>query len=147
MAFKNLEKTSIHKVHEKETTGPNNKIIAMSSASLAALDGGPISKDARRLIYLKLDETHDGEKYIEDWSDEKVAQNLGVARNWVTRIREELSFGPDTNEQTSVLDDGDNLLAKIKTEHTAMVEKCDTLRAEMMQFEGSLEKLRLTKRG
>lgn len=145
MVFKNLTKTPIDKIQQKETASLSNKVVAMSSASVSALEGGHMSIDDRRIITVKLDDVHDGEKYLADWSDEKVAKDLAVPRNWVSKIREDY-FGPDTNEQTSLLADAAKLLTEIKTEHAAIVEKSDTLLAQMMQLEGSLEKLRISAR-
>jgi hypothetical protein len=135
--FKNLK---------KESASLSNKVVAMTSASIPALEGGHMTKDERRIITEKLDDVHDGDKYLADWCDEKVAKDLGIPRKWVSKIRDDY-FGPDTNEQTSLLADVAKLLTEIKTEHAAIVEKSDTLLAQAMQLEGSLQKLKLTKHG
>jgi hypothetical protein len=139
MLTKNLAKIPID-------TSPSNKVKAMSSTSASALDGGHMTKADRRIITDKLDDVHDGDRYVADWSDQNVAKDLGVPRNWVSQIRDEY-FGPDINEQTSVLADAAKLLTEIKAEHAAIVEKNEALLAQAMQLEGSIEKLKLTKHG
>jgi hypothetical protein len=142
MAFKNLEKTSIHKVHEKETTGPANKVIAMSSTSVSALPR-MMTHDERRIIDIKLEDVHlgGGGGYIKDWSDEKVAKDLNVPRAWVTKVREDY-YGSDTNEQTSVLADAAKLVSDIKQVHTDRIKCDETLWERIAQIEAAIANLK-----
>jgi hypothetical protein len=144
MQLPNLAKTPIDTSPSNKVIA-SNKVITMSSTSVSALER-MMTHDEGRIIFLKLEDVHagNGGGYIKDWSDEKVARDLNVPRSWVTKIRDDC-FGSDTNEQTSFLADAVKLLTQIKTEHTAMVEKSDTLLAQAMQLEGSL--LKLTKHG
>jgi len=53
-----------------------------------------------RVILAKLNEVYGDEKsYTADWSDEKVAKDLGVPVPWVEKVREDTGiFGPNVNE-------------------------------------------------
>ena len=54
-----------------------------------------MQRDDRRIIFEKLNAVYLDEKrgYDNDWSDHKVATDLGVPRAWVEQVREEM-FGP-----------------------------------------------------
>ena len=54
-----------------------------------------MQRDDRRIIFEKLNAVYLDEKrgYDNDWSDNKVATDLGVPRIWVEQVREEM-FGP-----------------------------------------------------
>lgn len=58
----------------------------------------PMSKADRRLIFAKLNEVYedDGSQYKDDWSDEKVATDMGCPVLWVAEVRD-ADFGPNTN--------------------------------------------------
>ena len=61
-----------------------------------------MSRDERRLIIEKMMEVYINETvgYKTDWSDDKVAKDMGVPRVWVAQVRDE-TFGPsDVNEQS-----------------------------------------------
>jgi len=66
-----------------------------------------MTRDDRRLIFAKLEETYLDEAtgYAPGWSDAKLADDLGVARAWVERIRDE-NFGPhgEPAEHREILD-------------------------------------------
>lgn len=55
-----------------------------------------MSRDDRRIIFEKLNDVYQDEKtgYSADWTDAKVASDLGVARAWVSKVRDEM-FGPE----------------------------------------------------
>lgn len=54
-----------------------------------------MQRDHRRLIFLKLEEVYldEYQGYDRGWSDKRVADDMGVPRAWVEKIREE-NFGP-----------------------------------------------------
>ena len=54
-----------------------------------------MQRDDRRIIFEKLNGVYLDEKrgYDPEWSDHKVATDLGVPRAWVEQVREEM-FGP-----------------------------------------------------
>lgn len=56
-----------------------------------------LTRTDRRIIISKLDDVYGENSYTDDWSDEKVAQDLGVPRDWVSGVRDE-NFGPDISE-------------------------------------------------
>ena len=58
-----------------------------------------MTRTDRRLINAKLNDVYVDEErgYRDDWSDQKVAEDLGASVLWVAAIREE-NFGPDINE-------------------------------------------------
>ncbi len=80
--------TKPHAVHG--TVHKETKVIA---------DPDP-TREERRIIFAKLNEVYLDEDtgYSKDWSDQKVAHDLGVRKSWVAKIRDE-NFGPDINSQ------------------------------------------------
>lgn len=59
-----------------------------------------LSRTDKRIIHNKLDEVYVDETvgYRQDWSDERVATDLGVATEWVAIVRED-SFGPNISKE------------------------------------------------
>ncbi len=51
------------------------------------------SREDRRIIMDKLDEAYGKDSYKAPWTDNAVAKDLGVPRDWVSKLREEF-FGP-----------------------------------------------------
>jgi len=84
-----------------------------------------MNRDERRIIITKLQDIYLNETvgYMTDWTDDKVAEDMGVPRVWVSTIREE-TFGPDLNENTY----------KVKSE-------AQTLLAEMLAAQQQLREL------
>lgn len=58
-----------------------------------------MTREDRRIILSKLDEVYISEAvgYDRAWTDKKVAEDLGIPKAWVAKLREE-NFGPATNE-------------------------------------------------
>jgi hypothetical protein len=82
---------------------PNMSVPAPASARAATPSTDApreMTRDHRRLIFLKLEEVYVDEKvgYSAGWGDAKVATDLGVPRAWVSTIRDE-NFGPGTSEE------------------------------------------------
>lgn len=64
--------------------------------SLVAEPPPEMTRDDRRVIFAKLNEVYDNERtgYSADWTDKRVAADLGVPLVWVTKMREE-NCGPE----------------------------------------------------
>jgi len=88
-----------------------------------------MSRTDRRLIFAKLEEAYGDEKtdYQRDWTDDRVAKDLGTPVAWVRLVREE-NFGPlATNPEIDrVLDEARKWRADVLT----LVERTTTLLAE-----------------
>jgi hypothetical protein len=108
-----------HKEHEVM----ENKVIQMNSTAISTqtvdMPRGerPMSRDERRIITEKMLEVYLNETvgYKEDWSDEKVAKDMGVPRVWVAQVRDE-AFGPeDKNERSTTLyDEAKDIMVQLK---------------------------------
>lgn len=76
-----------------------------------------IKRDDRRIIFAKLNELYIDEHkgYCEGWTDQRVAEDLGVPRAWVEALREE-NFGPvKSNTETSeFLHEAEKVLSQAK---------------------------------
>lgn len=72
-----------------------------------------MTREKRRIILMKLEEAYIDEKrgYENGWSDNRVAQDLGVPRSWVTKLRDE-NFGPSgaSEEMTDFLREAEMFL-------------------------------------
>jgi len=60
-----------------------------------------MSREDRRLIFAKLEGVYEDEKtgYQKDWTDKRVADDLGCPQAWVAKIRDE-NFGPHGSNPT-----------------------------------------------
>lgn len=76
-------------VEETEAVKPKPELVVTTNAPRS------MQRDDRRIIFEKLNSVYLDEKrgYDPDWSDHKVATDLGVPRSWVEQVREEM-FGP-----------------------------------------------------
>lgn len=59
-----------------------------------------MSRDDRRVIFAKLQDVYESEVtgYSGQWSDKRVAEDLGIPLAWVKQVRDE-NFGPDHNSE------------------------------------------------
>jgi hypothetical protein len=100
-----------------------------------------MTRDDRRIIFEKLNEVYVSETvgYAPDWSDERVAKDLGVLVEWVTLIRSE-NFGDlECGEQfAQKLVSLATELVEISKELNATDEKLDALAARADKIEREL---------
>lgn len=111
--------------------GEENRKMAASNGSgsnvklmtpIATVSERKMTRDDRRLIIEKIREVFISEAvgYAGDWSDDKIATDMGVPRAWVASIRDE-TFGPDdTNEEK----------AKTKVDAEGWLEEQKSVRCE-----------------
>lgn len=110
------------------------------------------TRDERRIIFQKLNEVYVDEKsgYSESWTDAVVAKDLGVPRDWVRNLRDEM-FGPEganeeirasIEEARKLLDEAkaigvsaqEGIMAQLK----ALLHKAEKIEKTMVQIEASL---------
>ena len=112
---------------------------AISGVSTDAAASKEPSKEDKRIIHAKITEVYVGEvNYSGDWSDRRVAADLGVNQAWVAAIREEF-FGPDVNEQSSKLSEARALLAEIEIG----VAKLEPIIAQFGELTAKVEQMRV----
>ncbi len=81
--------------------------------------GAPRSmeREDRRIVFEKLNDVYLDEKagYSADWTDAKVSNDLGVPRDWVKQVREEM-FGPEgsNGKIDAALAEAKEILAEIR---------------------------------
>ena len=83
------------KIANKNKSHQEKSMPSITSVQTAA-PTVTMSRDDRRIIFQKLNEIYADDKtgYSGDWTDARVASDLGVARAWVTAVRDEM-FGPE----------------------------------------------------
>lgn len=102
-----------------------------------------MSRDERRIIFEKVNEVYVSDKvgYSENWSDEKVASDLGVARAWVSALREEY-FGPDVNENHGkATEEAKAFLIELNALQDNITQQVTTLFARAQEVKKTIEKL------
>lgn len=75
------------------------KVFAEPAKSLPPVGSvDEMDRTSRRLVFARLDELYGDEKtgYKDDWTDAKVATDLGVPIDWIAKVRDS-DFGPETN--------------------------------------------------
>jgi hypothetical protein len=100
-----------------------------------------MQRDDRRIIFEKLNAVYLDEKrgYDNDWSDHKVATDLGVPRAWVEQVREEM-FGPiNTNGDIEDFMKGVAELALYKKQ----LEEFEKLRPELEKLRAAAQSVNL----
>ncbi len=101
------------------------------------------TKEDRRVIFAKLNDVYidEAKGYDSDWSDQKVADDLGVPVAWVRSIREE-NFGsnPGNERMTSAVVRAEEILAMLEHNHKtirdAVTEQFERL---LNKFEAEVE--------
>lgn len=82
------------------------KVVKMETVKAEA--PREMSREDRRIIFAKIDEIYiEGKGYSPPWTDAAVSRDLGVPRDWVARVRDEL-FGVEGSNQ-----EFDDFLAKV----------------------------------
>jgi len=86
-------------------------------ANIAKPPAAEMSREDRRIIFEKLNEVYADEKtgYTGDWTDAKLASDLGVARVWVSKVRDEM-FGPEGGNENirRLVEEGRNVLSECR---------------------------------
>lgn len=104
-----------------------------------------LGREERRIITEKLDEIYFPERggYIDDWNDQKVAENLGCDIKWVAEVRD-VFFGPEVsansfaNEVKALCEEGKRV-AEIKKQIETMIDRLtqmdDIFNNKLKEFE------------
>lgn len=53
-----------------------------------------ITREERGIIFAKIGDVYGSDRYVTPWTDQKVADDLGVPRAWVSDVREQF-YGPE----------------------------------------------------
>lgn len=91
----------VRKMHEPKVNG-EHKTEQQIEQKIEPVAEAPkdrdISREERRIIFAKLNDVYADENtgYRKDWTDAKVATDLGVPVEWVAQVRDE-NFGPERN--------------------------------------------------
>lgn len=126
----------ISAVRKSERKMPDSKVEAVLAKFPTSSAGAQMSREDRRIIFEKLNEVYLDEKsgYSVDWTDAKVASDLGIARSWVAKVREEM-FGPEA------ANDG---IKKAVEEAKATLAECRKLAETFMPLLGRADKIEKT---
>lgn len=92
-----------------------------------------MGRDERRIIYAKLEDTYADEKtgYTKGWSDHRVAQDLGVPRVWIEKVRSEMFGSIATDPDTQAfLGEVEEKLAELKN----VFEECAKIKRLIDKF-------------
>lgn len=121
-----------------------------------------LDKTSRRLILSKLNDVYEDEVlgYRDDWTDAKVATDLGVPVEWIKELRDD-NFGPEINAamreaaKQSVVADADNLnrlvvlidrkleqMQELDGKVSASIEECEKQLALMEKAMDRFEELK-----
>lgn len=96
----------------------------------AAKPKATMLREDKRIIFAKLNDVYGDAAtgYQGDWNDEKIATDLGVAKEWVAQVREE-NFGPERNAE---------ITAKVLAEARELAAKINAMAVEIKQFDEAI---------
>jgi hypothetical protein len=104
-----------------------------------------MQREDRRIIFEKLNEVYIDEKsgYSADWTDQKMADHLGVPRAWVVQIRDE-NFGPSGgNEKIAAqIQEADQVLAQAKKVAAEMQSEASKVLAAVGRLDAVMRDVR-----
>lgn len=72
---------------------PELKVVNMEQPAKAEAPR-EMTRDDRRIVFAKIDEVYEKDRYSHPWTDGAVARDLGVPQAWVALVRDEM-FGPE----------------------------------------------------
>lgn len=107
-----------------------------------------MSREEKRAIIRRLDEVYDtvSQRYVDDWTDHRVAQGMNLPRAWITELRDEV-YGPagSNDEMDQLSTQMKDMLARLED----TVEQClsaaasaEKLNAEVKSLEIRVARLR-----
>lgn len=84
------------------TAAPKEEKIMSAPIALRADAPRTMSRDDKRLIFARLHEVYLDEVrgYMDDWTDKRIAEELGVPQAWIAAVRDE-HFGPEKSNEAS----------------------------------------------
>jgi hypothetical protein len=101
----------------------------------------PLTREARRLIYMKLEEVYESEStgYKDGWSDDHVARDLELSLAWVETVRKE-NFGEWNDNPTlrGLIEETDKAIADSKAICAAVQTQSNELQRQFDVLKGSL---------
>ncbi len=119
-----------------------DNILEFSSA-IRAEPPREMSKEDRRVIFAKLNDVYIDESkgYGKEWSDGKVAEDLGVPRAWVVSIREENFGGNGGNvELWDMIASARTVIGALRERETQIDLRMKTHFKDIEEFANSLKK-------
>lgn len=123
----------------KEWSG---KVVKMQTPPIVEI-AKEMSREDRRIVFEKLNEVYADEKigYSADWTDSKVANDLGVPRSWVASVRDEM-FGPEGSNANirSTVREAKELLMEIKK----AAEPAEKIMADLRMLINKADKIEKT---
>ncbi|GJE54560.1 hypothetical protein [Methylobacterium thuringiense] len=107
---------------------------ALKSSTHTADAPREMTREHRRLIFLKLEEVYLDERlgYSAGWTDERVAADLGIPRAWVSTIRDE-NFGPNFSEELKLAIEAAKALTLDKEDFRKEIEALSAKGSEILK--------------
>lgn len=118
--------------------GAPAQTTSLKAAPVVVLtEGSKMDRTERRLVFARLNDLYQDEKtgYSGEWTDAKVAADLGVPVSWVTEVRD-ADFGPELN--ASILADKSADITEMGTRMERLIVLIDK---KMEQLQGLDEKV------
>lgn len=114
--------------------------IFQATLSPAAEPPRAPSPDDKQIIFEKLRDVYAGGRagYSGDWTDKRVAEDLGVPWAWVSEVRE-FAFGPERSNP--VIDEQLAQARAVVEQHKDRLAQLETLKAEGAKLAASIHKV------
>lgn len=101
-----------------------------------------MQKEDKRLIFAKIHEVYGDNSYLDNWTDAKVAIDLGVPRAWVKQVRE-ADFGAEggNEEIKASIEEAKKILAdckKVGEMFAPLLGRAEKIEKTMIEIEKSL---------
>lgn len=119
---------TVERKHDEAAAKP------MTIEEARALPDRDMDKTDRRIVFARLNEVYGDDMYNDEWTDEKVAEDLGVPVKWVEVVRDQ-DFGPNVNAVLKAKEVGDkekrltDLAEKVERQIVLIDKKVEQLQA------------------
>lgn len=142
--FAAIKATAARRASEKRAAANGEQPVSVTPIKTLK-DIGPrkMEREDRRIIWQKLNEVYLDDKigYAPGWTDEKVANDLGVPRGWIKLVRDE-NFG-DEHANEEIKQKVTEAIAKL-AEAKEVVARAEPIWADLKRLNNEIEHLAKT---
>lgn len=100
-----------------------------------------MTREHRRIIFAKISEVYDSDKYANGWTDKRLAEDLGCPRAWVAQVRDEMFGAEGANEDImAAIREAEELVLKGRK----LVDEVSTMKNTLESQKGLIERQMIT---
>lgn len=126
---------------EKPKEAPMAAAIGFDEKYKAPEKPPEMTREHRRIIFAKISEVYDSDKYANGWTDKRISEDLGCPRAWVAQVRDEMFGAEGANEDImTAIREAEEAIAKGRK----LVDEVTTMKNTLESQKGLVERQMIT---